>query len=215
MIKHCPTCERTSKEARFVGEFCEFCVAGKIEKKFPTKAEIVFCKRCGRVKGVGSYFERNDEVVASILSRELCGAKCQIKLKSYDEKMALVQVTYPVDGDWVVFDRHIELKWVHEICQDDYRKSSGYYEAVVQIRGGNREKIQKMEEKIRKFLEMRGAFIAKTEEADYGMDIYTSDKMLTKGFLTYNKLPVKASYTLYSIKNGKEIYRHTYLLKLK
>jgi hypothetical protein len=42
-----------------------------------------------------------------------------------------------------------------------------------------------------------------------------SDKKTMKWFFLMYKLKPKASYTLYSIKQGKKIYRDTYLLKFE
>ncbi len=213
MIRYCPTCSRSSKDARFVGEFCEFCVIERISRDFPFRARIEYCKRCGRIRTAEGHKEFNKDTLAMVLSRDLCGSKCEITVKKYDERSADIEVTIPVDDDHVTFEKTIRLKMEHMICQDDYRKSSGYYEAIIQIRG-EREKVIEMRQRITKFIEARGAFIGKVEIIDNGIDMYISDKLMTKNFFTFYKLVPKASYTLYSIRNGKKIYRNTYLLRL-
>jgi NMD protein affecting ribosome stability and mRNA decay len=214
MLRYCPTCSRSSKEARFIGEFCEPCIIERISKDFPKYARPEYCKRCERIKLSVGYVKNDPENMGILLAKLLCNSKCEIRIKNYDEKAALVEVTYPVgDDDHVSFDKEITLKMMHKICQECYRKSSGYYEAIIQLRG-SKEKIERTLQKVTKYLTERGAFIAKLEEVDTGVDIYVSDKLLAKGFFSYSKLVPKASYTLYSIRNGKEIYRHTYLLRL-
>jgi NMD protein affecting ribosome stability and mRNA decay len=214
MIRYCPTCSRSNKEARFIGEFCEPCIIEKISKDFPTYTRVEYCKRCERIKLPIGYVKNDAENMGVLLAKLLCNSKCKIKIKSYDEKSAMVEVTYPVgDYDHVNFDKQITIKMMHMICQECYRKSSGYYEAIIQLRGP-RQKVEPMLKKVTKYLTERGAFIAKTEEVETGIDIYVSDKLLAKSFFAYSKLVPKASYTLYSIRKGKEIYRHTYLLRL-
>jgi NMD protein affecting ribosome stability and mRNA decay len=213
MIKYCPTCNRSSKDARFVGEFCEFCVIDRVSRGFKAQASVEYCERCGRIRTNMGHRTFNKETLAGVLSKALCNSKCTIKVRGYDDKSADVLVTYPVGNDHVMFEKKIALKLVHKICLDCYRKSSGYYEAIVQIRG-EKEKVGLMLQKLKKFLEARGAFMTKLEGRDNGVDAYTSDKIMTKNFFIFNKLPTKASYTLYSIRNGKKIFRNTYLLRL-
>lgn len=213
MIKFCPTCNRSSKDARFIGEFCEFCVAEKASKNFPSRATVEYCRRCGRIRTPGGYVANDKESLALVLAKELCSSKCKINVKEFDENSAKMEVELPVGSDSITFEKKIALKMVHKICQDDYRKSSGYYEATVQVRG-DKESVEAMAGKIRRFIERNGAFIAKTEWHETGADIYVSNKTLIRGFFLLNKLAPKASYTLYSVKSGKKVYRNTYLLKL-
>ncbi len=213
MIRYCPTCDRTSDKARFVGEFCEFCVAEKVSRRFPTSARIEYCKRCGRIRTSEGYVTLNRESLGKALAKILCNSKCKIAVKKYDEASAEVTVLYPVDSDHVSFDKKISIKMAHQICQDDYRKSSGYYEAVVQLRG-EKTRVLAMSKKLRNFAERRGAFVSKTEELDAGIDMYLSDKLMLRTFFLYNRLKPKASYTLFTVKNGRRVYRDTYLLKL-
>ncbi len=215
MIKHCPTCERTSKDTVFIGEFCEFCVTKKALKDFPSHvAAIDYCQRCGRIKTTDGYVEFTKKSLGTVLAKILCNSKCKIDVKDFTEKAAKVVVTVPIGEDnKVSFEKEIALKSSHLICQDCFRKSSGYYEEVFQVRG-EKEKVNAMMQKVKKFLETRGAFISKIDEHETGMDIYTSSKGAMKTFFFYNKLKPKASYTLFSIKQGKKIYRDTHMLRI-
>lgn len=213
IIKHCPTCDRSSDKVRFIGEFCEVCTAEKLLKKTPDKAEVIHCRRCGRVRGPAGYQESSNELIETVLSKELCNSKCKVKIEKISEDSALLKITAPVGNESVTFEKGIELKMEHQICQDCYRKSSGYYEALVQLRG-NKERVARMEQKLIKFITMRNGFIAKTEQVENGLDIYTSDRLMTKNFFYINRLVPKASFTLYGIKDGKKVYRHTYYLNV-
>lgn len=214
MIRYCPTCNRSTEQVRFIGEFCENCVARKIEADLGSSVTVVYCKRCMRIKTNEGYQKEEKESLASVISKELCNSKCKVKVKRFDSESAFVELTFHVGDDSVTVEREIGLKMKHMICQDDYRKSSGYYEAVVQLRG-SKERVERMAEKIQKFIAIRNAFIAKFEEIDKGIDLYVSDKKTMKWFFLMYKLAPKTSYTLYSVRQGKKIYRDTYLLKLE
>jgi nonsense-mediated mRNA decay protein 3 len=214
MIRYCPTCSRSSKEARFIDEFCEFCVIEKISKDFPDYTRVEYCKRCERIKLPVGYVKNDKENMGILLAKLLCNSKCKIKVKEYDEKSAFAEITHPIGDYEVSFEKELTIKMIHRICQECYRKSSGYYEAIIQLRG-TKNKVEPMLQKITKFMTLRGAFIAKLEEVDTGIDIYLSNKLLAKGFFSFNKLVPKASYTLYSIRNGRKVYRNTYLLRLE
>ena len=208
-------CNNSSDKIRFIGEFCEECTIKKIKKLVPHKLKIEFCRRCGRLKVRGEYVEDNDKELAEAILAALNDKNYKkIKINSFDGKVADVDITYSVDGDFVVFNTSFEIKKIHQICQDCYRKSSGYYEALVQLRG-NKEKANKIIGKLNKFVSERGAFISKIEELEQGFDVYVSDKLITKAFFSFNKLKPKASYTLYGVKRGRKIYRDTYLLTLE
>jgi NMD protein affecting ribosome stability and mRNA decay len=215
MIKYCPTCERTSNDTPFIGEFCKFCITARASKDFPGRgAAIEYCKRCGRIKTNEGYVEFTKKSLGTVLAKILYNSKCKIDVKDYNEKEARASVTVPIDEDYKVsFEKVIPLKSSHAICQDCFRKSSGYYEEVFQIRG-EKEKVNMMKEKVKRFLETRGAFIAKIDEHDTGVDMYISSKGAMKTFFFYNKLKPKASYTLYSIRQGKKIYRDTHMLRI-
>ncbi len=188
-----------------------------MKKKIPESLALIYCKRCGRIKSPEGYRPPDKESLAGAIEHQLHHLKLQVTVRSFDlekkDKVVSVEYKFPVDGDYVFIDVDTPVTMDHQICLDDYRKSSGYYEAIIQLRG-NKERIERMVVKITKFLDARGAFIGKIEETDAGIDLYTSDKSLTGKFFLFYKLKTKKSYTLYSIRKGKEIYRHTYLLRL-
>lgn len=188
----------------------------KLAKGIPNSMEISYCKRCGRIKTPGGYSHMHNDSLAMAMLHELKGMKGELKVLRYNDQTMTADVEFkmPVDGSTLFFEKQIALKLTHKICIDDYRKSAGYYEATVQLRG-NRARIDKMMEKLRVFIEDRGAFITKVEDKENGLDVYTSDKLMTNNFFMLYKLKPKRSYTLYSIRNGKKVYRNTYLLRLE
>lgn len=185
-----------------------------LSKKAKESASVIYCKRCERVRAPAGYVNETEESLATILAKALCGGKCKVKVILFDDKSATVNLTYNVNGDDVTFKKVVALKMEHQICISCYRKSSGYYEAIVQLRG-DPFRVEKMKLKFEKFIGSRSGFISKIENEDFGTDIYVSDKFLAKAFFGFYKLAPKVSYTLYSVKNGKRIYRNTYHLLLE
>ncbi len=209
----CPTCNRSSKDIRFIGEFCEACTLGKIFKNLKDTAVISQCKRCLRIKTQKGHVPLDDESLIGVIRPQIC-QKCEMRLKSFDGKVAVVEFAYPVGNEMVEFEGRIKIKTEYQICLDDYRKSSGYFEGIIQLRG-DRQKVVNMSEKITRFMEARGAFISKVEETENGgVDLYLSNKELANKFFLYTGIKNTRSYTLFGLKNGKRQFRNTYLVRL-
>ena len=213
MIKHCPTCDRTSDKVHFIGEFCEVCVTDKLKKSIPNSVDISYCKRCGRIRIPGRHAAIDRITLMNAIVMGLPSTKAEIDVLSFDEKTAKVEFMINIDGNYAKFIKELDLRMKHAICRDCMRKSSGYFEATVQLRG-NDEVIQKIIKKLTVFLDDREAFVTKAEKVQGGWDIYTSDKKLTQGFFRLHELKPKRSATLFTIKDGKELYRDTYALRV-
>ncbi len=212
IIKYCPTCNRSSDKVRFVGEICEVCTADRLRKDFRRRADVVHCERCGRLKVPGGYLKPSDQSMAAALQKQLSERKYKVRVISFDQNAANVEIAVDVGGEEVKFEMRIELAMTHQICQDCYRKSSGYFEAVVQVRG-DRERVERFLKKFGTYVTRKGAFIGKVDWIDGGLDIYVSDKALAGMYFTKNGISSEKSYTLYGVKNGRKVYRNTYLIR--
>ena len=214
-MKHCPTCNRSSEEARFIGEFCEFCVAEKLSRGIKEFATISQCRGCGRIRTKEGYAEEDKNSLAlAIKSSMKLGAQYGIKVLSFDRLGADVRFNCEVEGgERVAFQRMVRFKKTHEMCTDCFRRRSGYFEAIVQLRG-DKFLISKMFSKISSFVEKRGAFVTKAEEHGFGVDMYLSDKAVANEFFKESKLKPERSYVLFGMKKGKRLFRNIYALKL-
>jgi NMD protein affecting ribosome stability and mRNA decay len=215
VTKFCPTCNRSSADTKFVGEFCEVCTAERIKKKLPSHIKLSYCKRCNRIKAQHVMTELTDRATGAAISRELFNSKCEVEVKSFENGIAELGVYgYKIDGSSVDFQMELSIDMQHNICQDCYRKSSGYYEAIVQLRGED-EKVNKFFERLDRYAISKGAFIGKVDKKDNGgLDLYVSDKKLVNVFLIRTKVKTKRSYTLYSVKKGERVFRNTYFVEL-
>ena len=212
MIKHCPTCERTSDQVNFIGEFCEVCVTGKIKEGIPSRVTLDRCKSCERVRTPTGY-GFSDKITLRDAIKQGLHTKLDIKVASFDWKSAVVRFSCEIDGNPASFEKSIAMDVKRTMCIDCYRKTSGYYEAIFQIRGP-RDAVDKMVKRFTNFIETKGAFISRVDELDNGYDIYMSDKAIAGIFFEHYELKPKRSYTLYGLQRGRKVYRNTYMLRL-
>jgi NMD protein affecting ribosome stability and mRNA decay len=210
---NCPTCNRSSKEYRFIGDFCEYCAAETAKKLAPLRVEVEQCRLCSRVRIKGTYKAMNKSSVKDIIELVMRMPGWKAEVKDLKERHALVRFYYGVENP-IEFESDVQFKIVHRTCDDCFKRSAGYYEAVVQLRG-ERTKVEKEYNKINKNLESRGAFISKVDKIEAGYDIYVSSKALITEYFMQRRLKPKKSFTQYGMKGGMRLYRNTYFLQLQ
>ncbi len=200
----CPICGAKEGEKPFIGPFCVDCY--EIKCKIPKKIEIVECVRCGRIRIRGEWKEANEEEI-----EEWVLAKC----KGEDQPTALDieknELIFYIGGKEV--RRGIKLTFSKTTCPTCSRISGGYYEAILQLRG-NWKEIRIWIKRFKKAL-MKTTFISKEEELKEGINLYVGEgkKLLEviKGF----GLKWKTSRKLHGMKEGKRLYRTTYLIRFE
>ncbi len=212
MLKYCPTCNRSSDEVRFIGEFCQVCITEKLSKKIADEAEISRCKSCEKIKTREGFAVPDKNTIKDAISLSL-KPKCDIFIDSFDWKEADVRFRCEVDDERVAFTKKIAVKVNKVMCMSCYRRTSGYYEAIVQIRGDS-VKCENMMKKLINFIDTRNTFTSRVDEIKNGYDLYLSNKKVASAFFEYYELKPKRSYSLYGVKRGKEVYRNIYLLRL-
>jgi nonsense-mediated mRNA decay protein 3 len=210
---YCPTCNRSSDDCHFVGEFCEFCTGDKLRKKIPKSLTVYQCRFCKRVKVGNTWLEAGNEkrVVGKAVMHDI-GNGFEVGILEFGRNgIAKCLMTKKIDDAEVSFEAEIGIKRLHETCQRCYRISAGYYQGIVQLRG-DREKMNRMMAKISRYLERRGGYITKVEDVTNGIDIYVSDKEAANNFFIDHDLKPLRSYRLWGMKKGKKVNRNTYAL---
>ncbi len=139
----------------------------------------------------------------------------ELDYKNYEVEVEVRGEVYDI---LFVQKKKILLRIHMAYCDVCSRRVSGYYEAVIQIRG-EEEKVEEITGEIRRrFKEDPKAFILKEEEEREGRDFYVSNSKLAKKVIRelQNKYggEIKETATLYTRKEGKDVYRMTYLLRL-
>jgi nonsense-mediated mRNA decay protein 3 len=213
MTIYCPLCNKSSDEIRFVGNFCEECIIKKLEKKIPENCVLLQCRFCKRIKEGKTFSKMGNKSVARSIKISL-KIPDEIKVKFHTDEFIDAIITSIVENEKVSFPKRFMYKIKHETCQRCYWIASGYYEAVVQLRG-NRFRIDNLVKKLKKYIERRDGFIAKIENVENnGVDVYTSNKLMMNDFIHDYDLKATRSYRLYGMKRGKSVYRNTYSLHL-
>jgi NMD protein affecting ribosome stability and mRNA decay len=209
---NCPTCNRSSDECRFIGDFCEFCATDMAKKKALSSIGIEQCRLCSRIRIRGIYTGMDRDSIRNVIESEMKMPGWNAEVISIRDREAQVRFYYGAEKN-IAFEKSVHISITHRTCTDCFRRSSGYFEAIVQLRG-TPDKVEKMTEKIGKYLEKGGAFISKIEQLDDGCDMYISSKELIGEFFMQRDLKPKKSFHLYGMRKSRKVYRNTYFLKL-
>jgi NMD protein affecting ribosome stability and mRNA decay len=210
MRRRCPICNREEGEVKFYGEICEVCARDKIAASVPGAAEITVCKRCGRIKTSAGFVELDRESLAAAIRKYFKGYT--VKVSSYNSERASITLFAEMPEGILETRKQISIVRKETICTDCYRKSSGYYEALFQLRG-EAQKMRTTIARLEHYMSKRGSYILSIAEAEGGYDIRLPDKKLAASFIETYSLKPTVSYTLYGIRRGKKIFRNTYSIR--
>ncbi len=214
----CPKCGKTANKLH--AGLCEECFLEKFDfaSKLPNKLIIPECRECGRFYISGKGFFKLDDAIGYFL-------------KGIKDK-EIYSVTYRISNDKLYVtiysklgelnkreEKIMEFKQPKVVCKICNMKFSGYFNAILQVRGNfNRDKILKeIESNVEKLnKEDKMAFVSRTSRKKEGLDLQfgsksTANKIARALKARYNA-KIKLSSTLYGMKEGKKIYRDTILV---
>lgn len=212
MVKHCPICNKSSAEVRFFGEFCEKCASDKLKERLPTEVVVERCRVCGKIRTKEGTRPEDKSSLLSVIQQRFI--KFKVHLISFGDGKALIDVVDQRNDQPLATETEVAIKYKKMTCESDYKRIGGYYEATIQLRGED-ERIERFIERLTRYFENRGEFIAKIEKVDNGVDVYVSNKLLTNAFISDRDIVAKTSYTLSGLnKSGKKVYKNTYAIRL-
>ena len=212
MPKHCPSCGKSSADTKFYGEFCEACTEKKVLEKLPSAVELTVCKRCGMVRSMGKFLKQDKEAIEAALAQQLKGYS--VTFKGADEETIDLAITDVKPDYSITIEKKIHVNWKKSMCERCNRIAGSYYEAMLQLRGSDTDKIERFIKRVTRYFEHRNEFVTMIKKADNGLDVYLSNKKLASAYLSSHGVKAVASYTLYGVKQGKKVYRHTYAIRL-
>ncbi len=198
----CPKCGASNKDKEFKGNFCIDCYIEMNLPKLPEKITVYICRECGATK-VRSWEDVDIESAMESLLKDKKMGKPHVRL---EDKYAIIK--YPE----INREFKVRVKEKKSLCDQCARRVSGYYEAIIQVRDSYYN--EKFIEKLLKNLE-KATFISKIVEEKKGIDIYVGDKMIARSILSALKVKPKVTHTLYGVKDGKRVYRTTFLIRDK
>jgi nonsense-mediated mRNA decay protein 3 len=234
----CPVCGRPTEN--LVDGRCRDCFLKTFTlARIPHLVRIIICPSCGAVKK-GGRWELNTAELEDVIQEGIKAAlkldpdsgdvNISIDLTSSDPSIyhAGIVVGAIVKGFRTNIALRTEIRISRETCGTCSRISGGYYEAVIQIRaegrfpdGGEQLQLVELIEEVidRQYRKgYRLAFITKVEELPEGTDVYIGSNSSARQVCKLAAERFGCSYSespsLAGKKDGKDIYRITYSLRL-
>ncbi|UCE73087.1 MAG: 60S ribosomal export protein NMD3, partial [Methanomassiliicoccales archaeon] len=231
-------CVECGKEGKLYKGICGDCFLSKnVFTSIPNKLDVEVCAHCGsRRKGkdwvsVDQGQEIIEEVISENVKRhpDVSDFDVHIKTEYEDENNVNVNiVTHAKVHDLKSEENHeTRIRFKKTVCDECSKQQGGYWEAKVQLRGTKGGLYDKEKEKAMDIVDImvaekekkaRDAFITKVEEIHSGLDFYLGSKSLGKALSKRLASEfgghVKESAQLVGKKDGKDIYRMTYLVRL-
>lgn len=207
-------CVECGKETERIFEgLCAECAAEHVDMVLPKVMSIEYCKECGVMKKGKNWQEEEDPLLSavrsemSLLPAEATLNDIEIREIGGDPYLKLFEITVNISafGVDVTRRRTAEIRIHRSLCPSCGKKHGGYYEAKLQLRG----KIpDNWEDSITE---------AYAEETGGGIDLYfpslAEEKNSVKRLLSVRSAERKESKKLHTVKDGKNVYKYTTLLR--
>jgi len=216
---------------------CEQCYIQSTQfTKGPNIIDIFVCPKCSAYKYKNIWYQeafqealqrhlRNHFKISQELSKTTITPTC-----TESKKIMLCTITVSgYIGNTQVSEHHdIQLRLKHTVCDVCSKKYGGYYEAILQIRSEKRKLSEHQTQAIHSSVEYfvvaqqkkgnRAFFITDIAEEHGGLDFYLSEKgtaySLVKKLQEEHGGEIKKSSKNIGMKDSKQVYRMTYLLRL-
>lgn len=230
-------CVRCGKEGPTYESLCQECfLANNRFTKVMEHVDLFRCYHCQEYQWHNKWQRWSlDEAVREVAKRSLevrKGSellKVQTEVNAADEKNFHVHMIAEVEhGDLDIREENrttVRLK--NTVCPRCSKIMGSYYESIIQVRGRDRKLTDQQKQQILDELqgrvmeaqeENREMFISKVEEVPGGFDAFLSaismGRSVSKELADRYGAEVKESSTLVTQKEGKDVYRVTYLVRL-
>jgi NMD protein affecting ribosome stability and mRNA decay len=214
MAKVCPRCGAREGDKRFVGFFCEDCYGERLNVEVESPVAIEQCKACGRIRQGRDWVRPSKAVIEGRMRRAVKGRADNVRFvypESLEGECQAVIIVSAGEG-FVECVKPFSLARRVALCTDCSRATSGYFEAIVQVRAGTPEKSRRLADRIAREL-CKKTFIAKEEEVHNGLDIYAGSNKAVMETLERMKLHAEKTAKLHGLKDGQRVYRTTYCVR--
>jgi nonsense-mediated mRNA decay protein 3 len=202
----------------------------------PKIIDLSICSHCRSYKYKNSWTSDSfDEILKKWIKhlfnidREL--KKIKIFTDCKEEKeciMCKVTITGYLDDIKISEDHNAIVRKKKDVCDVCSKRFGGYHEAIIQLRADNRNLNEKETIEIKNFIETivktmqekghRSLFITDIGKENRGLDFFLSDKgsalAITKKIQGSYGGEIKKSSKNIGMKDGKQVYRMTYLIRL-
>lgn len=233
----CPSCGNETN--KIIDSVCKECFLKTFELfQAPLVIHVKICPRCGAFRQKNRWLD--GQTLEEIINRHILEFLCvyektqDVSIGIHVHEMtphmyaAYIDVRGTVDGIEVYKDFKTEVRLKREACDMCSRQAGGYFEAVVQLRALNRHisdsEMKEGKKTISETVETdrkkgdKLAFITEYVQLKEGGDFYIGSTSAARH--ACSKIveemggSLAESYTLVGMKEGKENYRTTFLIRL-
>jgi nonsense-mediated mRNA decay protein 3 len=230
-------CVECGKEGELYKGLCRECFLSKnVFVSIPNNIDVEVCGRCGsRRKGKSWVYSEEENFIEDVI-RENAVINQDVKdfdvhtiPEFEDENNINVSAITHADIHGLKAEEELETKIriKKAVCPECSKQAGGYWEAKVQLRGSGKGL---SEEDFRKAMELvdslvasrerkdKSAFLTKVEKIHNGLDFYIGSKSF--GRIVTEELAgkfggqIKESHKLVGRKDGKDVHRTTYAVRL-
>ncbi len=231
-------CVECGREGELVGSLCIECYSKRhAGASIPDHVDLVLCAHCSSMETEKGWADVGSVREAAVLAVEHALAlpkgaslsEARVHLAEKDERNmeAKVEVVFSLEGH--TFERALGtiVRLKRGSCTECSKQQGRYYEAILQVRGQEREFDKATERGIQTLVtervssmrkSSREVFLSKVEKVKGGLDFYFSTipaaRNIARELQETRCAEYKESSRLWGRRDGKDIYRMTYLVRL-
>lgn len=216
MRKICAKCGRVEQQAEFVGAFCPSCAPALYSASLPSRIAVDKCPRCGRIRRGNEFLEASREELTAAVTTRLRGsaevAECRLKTETETKAVVPAELDCTFSQDGKEFRKTFSFEFAFEprLCGACRKISSGYHEAILQLRG-EAGRVERAAERFRRAL---GDEITKEKCGKNGVDLLIAERdAMMKLVMSLHK-PYTATRKLKGVKRGRHQFVTTVCIRL-
>jgi nonsense-mediated mRNA decay protein 3 len=213
MRKFCFVCGKGT--ANLAEGRCEDCLKGRALAILPEKIEVTQCAKCGKALMKNKWIEYSPEKTAGSFAK-VSGKLKRVEAKTDGKKLKMTFIIEPPSSGGETREEHEASFHINRIiCPSCSRKHSGYYEAVLQLRGFGEGDMEKMND-IFEMIERKSFCLVKDVKG--GVDIKIGNKLAVDSAakIIRAKFPnseMKKSSKIVTKIDGRDVHRKFILVR--
>ncbi len=210
-------CGKTEDEAKFANSKCTECYAKQVDVRYET-AGLKMCSICEKLIVANKTEALAEESLTAIVRKNLkskdniVGVTVEFnRIKNAIEFNGIVKI----EASGIIVEKPLNgtIRVAKTACSECNKKTGGYFEAIIQIRSDNKKRAEQFATGIIKKIE-DDSFIAKIDELKNGFDLYVGNKKTALKAVQEFKLPFTTSSKLAGRKDGNDLYRTTFCVRI-
>lgn len=231
-------CVECGKEGELIGSLCEACYSKKhVQPSIADHVDLTICAHCQAMqtdKGwedIGSIKQAAEAAIEDslLLPKDSKVSDFRVQLSEKDERNleARIEVSVVVQGHEFSRELRTIVRVKRGSCTECSKQQGKYYEAILQVRGPERSLQKHLQAEIERSVvdrvsamrkASREVFISKVEKVKGGLDFYfstvNSARSVSRELQETFCADYKESSSLWGRRDGRDIYRMTYLVRL-